>query len=67
MAVPKMKISKARRNSRKANWKASTPSIAKCPNCGEMKALHKVCKHCGYYKNEKKVELKSDKKQDEQE
>ena len=37
MAVPKGKISKARRNSRKANWKVSTPSIVECPNCHEMK------------------------------
>ena len=26
MAVPKVKVSKARRNSRKANWKVASPS-----------------------------------------
>ncbi|MBE5746373.1 MAG: 50S ribosomal protein L32, partial [Clostridiales bacterium] len=35
MAVPKIKVSKARRNSRKANWKVSTPSVVKCPHCHE--------------------------------
>lgn len=65
MAVPKQKSSKARRNSRKANWKASSPSIAECPNCGEMKQPHRVCKHCGYYKNEKRIQLKSDKQKEE--
>ena len=49
MAVPKEKVSKARRNSRKANWKISTPSIVECPHCHEAKLPHKVCKKCGYY------------------
>ncbi len=49
MAVPKGKVSKARRNSRKANWKASTPSIVECPHCHELTAPHRVCSKCGYY------------------
>lgn len=49
MAVPKGKVSKARRNSRRANWKISAPSISKCPRCQKMKLNHHVCKHCGYY------------------
>ena len=36
--VPKGKVSKARRNSRKANWKISTPSMVECPHCHELKA-----------------------------
>ena len=50
MAVPKGKISKARRNSRRANWKLSMPAIAECPQCHQMKLAHRVCKNCGYYK-----------------
>ena len=49
MAVPKIKVSKARRNSRKANWKVSTPSVVKCPHCHELKQPHQVCGKCGYY------------------
>ena len=45
--VPKGKVSKARRNSRKANWKISTPSMVECPHCHELKANHRVCKKCG--------------------
>ena len=37
MATPKGKVSKARRNSRRANWKLSLPGIVKCPKCGKMK------------------------------
>ena len=49
MAVPKGKISKARRNSRRANWKLELPGIVECPQCHEAKLAHRVCKHCGYY------------------
>ena len=51
MAVPKRKVSKARRDKRRsAVWKLSAPALSRCPNCGELKAPHKVCPHCGYYK-----------------
>lgn len=49
MAVPKNKVSKARRNSRRANWKLTAPSMVECPQCREFKMPHKVCKSCGYY------------------
>ena len=49
MAVPKGKISKARRNSRAANWKLELPGIVECPQCHQMKLAHRVCKNCGYY------------------
>ncbi len=49
MAVPKGKVSKARRNSRRANWKLALPGITECPQCHEMKLAHRVCKNCGYY------------------
>lgn len=58
MAVPKQKVSKARRNSRKANWKITTPSIMECPHCHETKQPHKVCPHCGYYDGEEIVSKK---------
>ena len=31
MAVPKGKVSKARRNKRRANWKLSVPNMVECP------------------------------------
>ena len=35
MAVPKGKISKARRDKRRnSHWKLSLPGMAKCPKCG---------------------------------
>ena len=49
MAVPKRRTSKARKNSRRANWKLTAPSLMSCPQCHEMKIAHRVCGNCGYY------------------
>ena len=61
MAVPKGKSSKARRDSRRANWKLSLPGIVECPRCHKMKLAHRVCKHCGYY-NGVQVVVKNEEK-----
>ena len=49
MAVPKRRTSKARKNSRKANWKLSAPAVSECPQCHEPKLSHRMCGNCGYY------------------
>ncbi len=49
MAHPKRKISKSRRDKRRTHYKASTPSLTKCSNCGDMKLSHRACPSCGYY------------------
>ena len=63
MAVPKHKVSKARRNSRhSANTKAVMPTLVECPQWHEMKKPHTVCKNCGTYKGETVIEKKEEKK-----
>ena len=53
MAVPKGKVSKARRNTRNsANFKATAPTLVECPECHELKMPHKACPKCGAYKGE---------------
>ena len=50
MAVPKRKVSKARRDKRRSNnWKLVLPGMVKCPKCGEFVKSHRVCKACVYY------------------
>ncbi len=49
MAAPKRKMSKARRDSRRANWKLTKPGFILCPQCHEPKLPHHVCMECGYY------------------
>ncbi|MBQ7247136.1 MAG: 50S ribosomal protein L32 [Lachnospiraceae bacterium] len=46
---PKNKSSKARRDSRRANWKMSDATLVKCSKCGALMVPHRVCKACGAY------------------
>jgi large subunit ribosomal protein L32 len=49
MAVPKKKISKSRRDMRRAHEALTAPAHVECPNCGETKRPHHICSACGYY------------------
>ncbi len=51
---PKGKVSKARRDKRRANWKMAASTLVKCSTCGELMMPHKVCKKCGNY-NKKNI------------
>ncbi len=62
MALPKGKISKARKHSRRANWKLALPGIVECPQCHQMMLAHRVCKQCGYYKGVQVVMVDEEKK-----
>ncbi len=57
MAVPKGKVSKARRDSRRhaENKKLSSANLVECPHCHELKVAHLVCKKCGYYNGVERV------------
>ncbi len=57
MAVPKNKVSKARRNKRRANWKLNAPGMVECPQCHEFKMPHRVCKFCGYYNGKEVIKV----------
>ncbi len=58
-ALPKRKISKGRRNRRRAHDFLTPPNLVECKNCSEMKMSHQVCSNCGYYKGRIAVEVKS--------
>lgn len=57
MAVPKGKISKQRKHSRRANWKLTAPGLVACPRCSQLKLAHHVCKNCGYYGDEQVIKM----------
>ena len=57
MAVPKGKVSKARRDKRRANWKLDAPNMVECPHCHEFKMPHRVCKACGYYNGKEVIKV----------
>lgn len=55
MAVPKRKTANARRDKRRANYKASPVTVVPCPNCKEPKLPHVVCPKCGMYKGKQYI------------
>lgn len=57
MAVPKRKVSKARRDKRRANWKLTIPGMVKCPQCQEYKLPHRVCMSCGSYDGKEVIKV----------
>lgn len=58
MAVPKRKHSKARKRNRRAFWRLVEPNFSLCPRCREPILSHRVCAHCGYYKEIRWLEKK---------
>ena len=58
MAVPKRRVSKARRYKRRSNvWKMNAAALVKCPKCGEYKRPHRVCTACGDYNGKQVIEI----------
>ncbi|MDD5747980.1 MAG: 50S ribosomal protein L32 [Actinomycetota bacterium] len=57
MAVPKRRVSKTRRDSRRAHFKAKTPTVVECPQCHKPKLPHRVCRECGYYNGKQIFEV----------
>lgn len=51
MAVPKRRMSRSNTRSRRAQWKASAPTLVACNNraCREPKLQHIACPVCGQY------------------
>ena len=50
MAVPKKRTGHSAQGKRRSNWKATKPTLTKCPNCGQAVLAHTVCTACGTYK-----------------
>ncbi len=58
MAVPKSKVSKARRDKRRSShWKLSSPNIVTCSKCGATRLPHRACKACGTYNGREVIKI----------
>ncbi|HEY58071.1 MAG TPA: 50S ribosomal protein L32 [Anaerolineae bacterium] len=55
--VPKRKVSRARRDKRRAHHALKALHLVQCSNCGEMRLPHTVCPNCGFYKGREVVEV----------
>lgn len=56
MPNPKRRHSKARRDRRRSHDGLPIPNPSLCPECGEVKLPHRVCAHCGHYKDRQVVD-----------
>jgi large subunit ribosomal protein L32 len=55
--LPKRKVSKGRRDRRRAHDALTARNLVACPNCGDMRLPHHVCPNCGYYKGREVVDV----------
>ncbi|MBI5115965.1 50S ribosomal protein L32 [Candidatus Poribacteria bacterium] len=49
MAQPKRRISRTRRDKRRAHRALKAQNVMKCPNCAKPVLAHRVCPECGFY------------------
>ena len=49
MAVPKSKVTKARRGNRRSHDSLPIINSVECSNCGAIRLMHHVCSSCGHY------------------
>ncbi len=59
--LPKRKISKGRRDRRRAHDALKAVNLVQCSNCGEMRLPHTVCPSCGYYQGREVIEHEKEK------
>ncbi|RDB36178.1 50S ribosomal protein L32 [Spirobacillus cienkowskii] len=50
MPTPKKKVSRSRRNMRRAHHALSAINLSSCSNCSAPRLSHSVCESCGFYK-----------------
>ena len=55
--LPKRKISKGRRDRRRAHDSLTAINLVQCSNCGEMRLPHNVCSKCGFYQGREIIEV----------
>ena len=57
MAVQQNKVSKSRRNNRRAHDALVAGNPNECPNCGELKRPHHECASCGFYGDKEVISM----------
>jgi len=58
--LPKRKLSRRRRGSRRSHDALIPAHLVRCDNCNEFKVAHRVCPHCGYYKGRQVIEIEEE-------
>lgn len=65
MAVQQNRVTRSRRNMRRAHHALSGGNPQECPNCGELKRAHHVCPSCGHYDAREVIAVAEDLDDDE--
>lgn len=60
--LPKRKLSKGRRDRRRAHDALVASNLVQCSNCGEMRLSHTVCPKCGFYQGREVISMDKEKK-----
>lgn len=60
---PKRKLSKGRRDRRRAHDALQVANLVLCSQCGSMRLPHRVCPNCGYYEGRQVIEIKENKRE----
>jgi large subunit ribosomal protein L32 len=60
--LPKRKLSKGRRDRRRAHDALDSANLVQCSHCGEMRLPHTVCPKCGYYQGREVISMEKEEK-----
>jgi large subunit ribosomal protein L32 len=58
--LPKKKVSRGRRDRRRAHHALKSRNLVQCSNCGESRLPHHVCGNCGFYQGREIIEVEQD-------
>lgn len=63
--VIRMRHTHSHTGNRRSHHALKASAFTTCSNCGQFKETHKVCKHCGFYRGRKVIDVvkKVEKKQ----
>ncbi len=61
---PKRKLSKGRRDRRRAHDALAPLNLVRCSKCGSMHLPHHVCPDCGTYNGDTVIEMETEKKKE---
>ncbi len=60
--LPKRKLSKSRKGSRRSHDGLTAIKLVQCSHCGEMRQQHVVCPNCGHYNGKEVIAIEAKKK-----